>query len=447
MTKTVSEQRTHNYLKQIKGSFIFKGLAVVASLVSIPLMIRYLGQEQYGIWSTLLSVMSWVVFFDLGIGNGLRNKVAEALANNNTVEASSYISSGYTLIGLISLCLFIIAATATFYIPWRTVFNTTNIDEATLRNTVFVSAFFITLNFWISLINQVLNAVQKTSVIVFGQFISNTVALSFVFTLTQLMYPSLYYLALAYGTSLIISNVTLTLWFYNKRRELLPKLTLNSQHIRPIMSLGLQFFIIQLACLVIFTTDKMLITQFFGSQYVTQYDVVFKLFGIITLVYSLISAPLWSSYTDAYHREDFSWVKRILTKQLQIFGVIFLCVVIMIPLAKPTILLWIGNDLQIPISLIISMGGFVLLSTWNNIFGSILGGINKIRLGSFYTIVTAAVNIPLCYLFAIKLNFGIAGIILGTIASIGISAIISPLQVYYFIYTKQNNKFLSGLLR
>jgi O-antigen/teichoic acid export membrane protein len=430
MAKTVSEQRTHNYLKQIRGSFIFKGLAVVASLVSIPLMIRYLGQEQYGIWSTLLSVMSWIVFFDLGIGNGLRNKVTEALANDNTVEASSYISSGYTLIGLISLCLFIIAATATFYIPWRTVFNTTNIDEATLRNTVFVSVFFITLNFWISLINQVLNAMQKTSVIVFGQFISNTVALIFVFTLTQLMYPSLYYLAIAYGTSLITSNITLSLWFYSKHHNLSPKLSLNSQHIRPIMSLGLQFFIIQLACLVIFTTDKMLITQIFGAQYVTQYDVVFKLFGVITLIYSLIAAPLWSSYTDAYQKKDFAWLRNILKKQLQLFIIIFLFVIGVIFVTKPIIRFWIDDDLELSMPFIYSMGGFILISVWSNIFAFFVNGLGKIKLQLYTSIIAMVINFPLAIYFTKQLGFGIEGIMFATCISLSIFALAGPVQTY-----------------
>jgi len=80
MSEAVSKERTHNYVRQIKGAVVYKAVAMAASFLAIPLMIRYLGQEQFGVWSTLLTVMSWIVFFDLGVGNGLRNKVAEALA-------------------------------------------------------------------------------------------------------------------------------------------------------------------------------------------------------------------------------------------------------------------------------------------------------------------------------------------------------------------------------
>src|SRR6266516_5422311 len=133
LSRDVSKERTHNYIRQIKGSIVFKGLAVAISFFAVPLMIRYLGQEQFGVWSTLLSVMSWIVFFDLGLGNGLRNKLAESIAKNEKAEASSYISSAYTLIGLISIASFAVMAVITFMIPWQRVFNTHSVTEATLR--------------------------------------------------------------------------------------------------------------------------------------------------------------------------------------------------------------------------------------------------------------------------------------------------------------------------
>ena len=73
---------------------------------------------------------------------------------------------------------------------------------------------------------------------------------------------------------------------------------------KSITSLGFQFFIIQIAVIVIFTTDKILITQLFGPEYVASYDVVFKLFSIITIAHGILMAPLWSAYSDAYHRND-----------------------------------------------------------------------------------------------------------------------------------------------
>ena len=55
---------------------------MLISLLLVPLTIDYLNPTQYGIWITLMSVIAWFNFFDIGLGNGLRNKFATAKAEN-----------------------------------------------------------------------------------------------------------------------------------------------------------------------------------------------------------------------------------------------------------------------------------------------------------------------------------------------------------------------------
>lgn len=87
MSNNISRKRTENYIGQLKASLIYKALAIIASFLAVPLMIGHLGREQFSIWSTILSVMSWIVFFDLGLGNGLRNQITIAVAKNDYSEA------------------------------------------------------------------------------------------------------------------------------------------------------------------------------------------------------------------------------------------------------------------------------------------------------------------------------------------------------------------------
>ena len=154
-----------------------------------------------------------------------------------------------------------------------------------------------------------------------------------------------------------------------------------------------------------------------------------------------------SAYTDAYYRADIAWITKTLRHQLWLFVLVCIGVILLVLMAKPVIALWVGKEVVVSTPLVVAMGAFALISVWNNVFGAILGGINKIRLGSMYTVLTAVINIPISYFFAVILQYGSTGIIMGTIASIFISALISPIQVYYFIYTNQSNKFLSRVLR
>ena len=437
MHKEVSQARTTNYLRQVKGAVVFKGLAVLASFLAIPLMIGYLGQEQYGVWSTLLSIMSWVVFFDLGVGNGLRNKLAEALAKNQTSAAAGYVSSGYSLIGVLSLLVFVIMAFVVFFIPWQRVFNTQTPSNEMLRNAVLSASFFVLLNFWLGLINQLLSAVQKTSVSVLGQLISNVTSLVLILVLNQTTSASLLNLVIAYGVSMVLGNVVLSLWFFSKRQELRPKKSFNRQYIQPLLSVGVQFFIVQIAVLVIFTTDKILITQLFGPQYVTQYDVVFKLFSIITILHGLLTAPLWSAYTDAYHRADFNWIRDALRKQLLLFMGIMLATITLILMAKPIIGWWIGNEVAVSSWLVISMGAFILVSTWSNIFAYLLNGIGEIKAQLFTAVIAMLINIPLSILLVKYFDFGVHGVVWATCLSLSIFAIVGPLQVMSILVVKK----------
>ena len=433
MADTVSIERTRNYLLQIKGSVVFKSLAVLASFLALPLMIRYLGQERFGVWSTLLSLMSWVVFFDLGISNGLRNKVAESLAKNEQGEAASYVASGYSLIGVFAIFLFAIGMIVSFFVPWQAVFNTHLIPEPTLRLAVQIAIFFIVLNFWIGLISALLGAVQKTSLITLGQFIFNLLALFVVLVLAQTTNASIIYMTIGYGVSIVSANIVLSLWFYKQYPELRPKPYWDKQHIDPILSLGLQFFSIQLAVLVIYTTDKILITQIFGPQYVTQYEVIFKYFSVITIMYSFISAPLWSAYTDAYHRGDLHWIKSMLNKQLKIFGGIVVAVIGMMLLAKPVIAVWIGHDVEVSLSLVTAMGIFVLISIWNNVYAMFVNGTGKIKPQLYTAIIAMLLNVPLALFFTKFFVFGLSGIVLAMSVSLLIAAIVLPIQVHSMI--------------
>lgn len=427
----MSENRTRNYFKQLKGSLVFKLLAIGSSFLIIPLMIKYLGNEQYGIWSTLLSIVSWIVLFDIGIGNGLRNKISESFAKDNKKEAQNYISTAYVMIGAISISLLIIFLVSSSFIPWQSVFNTSILPNSELKSIVNITVCFLFINFWLSLINQVFNGLQKTSIVVFNQFLSNAFALFSVYILYKYFESSLFKLAFVYGLSLIASSVLLSIWFYAKNCELLPKIqNYRKNYAKSITSLGFQFFIIQIAVVVIFTTDKILITQLFGPEHVSSYDVVFKLFSAITIAHSLILAPLWSAYSDAYYRNDIEWIKKTIKNQLNIYVLIIFLTISLVFLAQPIISLWIGKDFIIDKMLIVAMAVFVLVSAWNNIFAYFINAINQLNIQIRTSIIAIFVNIPLSIFLVKYFELGVYGVIYSTCISLSLFSIFGSLQVF-----------------
>ena len=91
--KGISEKNTIIY-KNVIGAFAVKGASLILSLFTMPAYMRFFEDEQIlGVWFTLLSVLSWILNFDLGIGNGLRNNLTSALAMGDRNAAKEYISS------------------------------------------------------------------------------------------------------------------------------------------------------------------------------------------------------------------------------------------------------------------------------------------------------------------------------------------------------------------
>jgi len=197
-----------------------------------------------------------------------------------------------------------------------------------------------------------------------------------------------------------------------------------------LLGVGSQFLIIQIAMLVIFTTDKILITQLIGPTSVTAYDVVFKLFGIITFLHGLICFPLWSAYADAYHRNDMAWIKNMLNKQLKIFIVFWFAVAALIFLTKPIIAIWIGPNIEFADSLALMMGIYVLIAAWLNIFTMFVNGIGAIKPQLYTMIFGMVMNIPLSFYFVRYMDMGVSGIVIGTIFSLLLAAIIVPIQSF-----------------
>ena len=76
----------HLLKKNISLLFTLKGASFLVSFLMVPLLLNYLDNEQYGIWLVLSSIVGWVTFFDLGIGNVIRNELGKAWSNKNYIS-------------------------------------------------------------------------------------------------------------------------------------------------------------------------------------------------------------------------------------------------------------------------------------------------------------------------------------------------------------------------
>ena len=438
--------RSSNVNKQIGLSFVFKIAAIACNFLLVPITLKYLGQEQYGVWMTVLSILSWISFFDLGLGNGMRNKVSEALAKNEMVILREYISSTYIAIGCIVLVAYCFLLIFSSGINWQRVLNVYAMDNRQLQEIMLLSAFVLFFNFLLSLINQVINAYQMSSLITVNQLLANGLALMLTYILILTIPSSLFMVAFCYGFSVIMANFLISWKFYNRHSEAKPAFRFFCWHkVRSITGLSIKFFIIQLAALVFFAKDNIIIAQILGPSHVTTYSITFKLFSIITFAHGIILGPLWSAFTDAYVKEDFLWIKHTVKKMnllMLLIGISVFCLC----LASPVILhYWLGSSYEELEGLLIwLMGLFVIISAWNNTYAIFLNGIGKLKLSFYLTPIITILNIPLS-IYMTDLH-GLNGMVVATILCMVPAAILQPIQYGVIVRKiKINNRNLNKL--
>ena len=426
--------RSQNYLRQVKGGALYKIGAIGMTFLVMPIMIKYLGVEQFGVWTTMLTLITWVMLFDLGIGNGLKNRVSESLAQDNLEQVRGYISTAYGLIGVISLALFVLFSVIGNWLSWQVIFNTQSIVEEDLKNSVLALSFFIFLNFWIGLVNQIYHGLQKTSFVVLGQFLSNSFALVLVVLLSLFSDSSIFFMVCAYGLSVVLANFILTAYVLKIDKKLLPSARcFDRNKIKPLLSLGMKFFVIQIAALVIFTSDKILITQLLGPQYVTPYEVVFKLFSVITIAHGLILLPLWPAYSDAYQRGDLDWINKKIWQQTKISMALVLAALLMASLGPRIVDLWVGGEVVASKTLYYLFAVFIVVSVWSNVFAYFVNATNELGAQLYTSVLAAIINVPLSIYFVTELGLKLEGVILATIISLSIFAVVGPIQVFRIV--------------
>jgi O-antigen/teichoic acid export membrane protein len=84
---------------------IARAVQVGSSLITVPLTLKYLGNERFGLWMTISSVLAMAAFADFGIGNGVLNTVAKAFGRDDKEAIRKAVSSGFAVLNTIAVLL------------------------------------------------------------------------------------------------------------------------------------------------------------------------------------------------------------------------------------------------------------------------------------------------------------------------------------------------------
>lgn len=428
-------ERSIKAKKNIIFLFLIRGLGIVINLALIPFTINLLDDYRYGVWITIFNMLSWIQIFDIGIGNGLRNKFSEAIAKKNFKEAQEYVSTGYIIMGAITLSLIILFIFPWLLIDWAYVFNVRT--ELSKEITLLIGLTFIltAIQFSLKLVTTLLMADHKPALSAFIFTFSNIIILLVFLLFKSKITGSLITIGAIYSTvPLVVLVISSVILFNGKYKTIRPKIKFfDVKKVKKLFNLGIQFFVIQVAVLVIFQTDSLIISHTLSPEDVTPYNIVFRYFGIVTMIAGIVMTPFWSAFTEANAKGDYIWIKDIIIKQIKFLIPASTLIILLLLIAPLLIPIWLGKQIDLSLTLLTGMAIYAFISIWNNIFSFFLNGISRTKIQMITSVVGMLINIPLSVYFA-KL-FGVGGVIMATIISLSFFAVFGALETFKYLRT------------
>lgn len=425
-----ADSRSVKMYKNTIAMIGIRGLSMLISLISAPIMLHHVDRADYGVLLTLTSIVSWVGLMDVGLGNGLRNKLPEYLANEDFRSVRKVVSSCYATLAIYVGILITFFLLISPFVNWLSVLNSPTSDAGEIRglaNMVFV-AFCI--QFLLGLMNSILFAYQMPAFQSLFTFVGQVLSLIALFfqvyvfdvtsvfqigTINCLMTPLVLFLG--------------SIWlFRTKLKDIAPSFSyVEFKSVGGILSLGLKFFVLQMITIVLFQANSIIIAKVVSPGAVVEYNLAFKYISLLTMIFNIAIAPVWSATTDAYVRKDLAWIKKTLSQSRKICLVTIVVGLVMLVASKVVYSLWLGKGV-IDISyhttgLILFYISFEMLY---KVYGTIINGTGKVFAQMVITGGIAIIYIPMA-IFLGKL-FGLPGVLVSNVIVFVLNYVWSKIQ-------------------
>ena len=434
----MQQKSSRNLVSNIVQVGLYKLFNVLLGFAMVALVVDYLDTYKYGVWVTLTSISAWFSFFDIGLGNGLRNKFAEAKAKNNILDARVYVSTAYVVIGGIVLLLLGLYFAISFLLDWNLILNVhqDKINEVELSRVALVVFVFFIIRFFSSLITSMLLGDQRASLVSFLDFLGKLLVYCLLWVIVYMKIESFALFALVVSAvPILLLTVFTIVMFQGRYREVSPSFQLFETKVaRSLLNLGAKFFVIQIAFFLLYQTNYFIITHLINPAEVTTYDVAFRLFTAFTMGFSVVMTPMWSAFTDAWHKSEFTWVNKTVNRLIQLWFLFILASAGVLYFVDDIYSFWLKGKVEIPFVISLLMAIVVLLNLWNTIFSTFLNGIGKLKLQLYFSIISALINVPLAIWLGRR--YGIEGLLMANLIIGFVGAIVYFIQ-YRKIVTQQ----------
>lgn len=405
--------RTSLIKKNVLASFFIKAWTALVQLLLVPLTLSCLGVYENGVWLTIGSILLWIDNLDIGLGNGLRNKLAIYMARDDINKAREMVSSTFAMLVIIIIPSAILMIVGELFTDNYHLLNVDHSKVPQLDIILLVTTILVCMTFVFKFLGNFYMGLQLPAINNLIGCLGNTLILLGTFIVYKSGCHSMLLIALVNtGAPLLVYLICYPITFAGRYKMLSPSLRfVTVSAIRELFSLGIKFFLLQIPAIILFFTSNILISHLFSPSMVTPYQIAHRYFTVTMTLFTIICVPYWTATTDAYERKDFSWIKKANKTLNKIMLFILVIIAVMTILSESVYHIWIQEKAYIPfsITLISAVYQFVILLSMRYSF--VLNGIGALHLQLVFTMVAAIMYLPLA-IFVGKTTHNINGLLI-----------------------------------
>jgi O-antigen/teichoic acid export membrane protein len=421
-------------VRNIIYGFGIRVLGIILQFLLVKISLNFVSPDYYGLWLTISTMVLWLGLFDLGLTNGLRNKISEKISINAMEEIGGLLRLSYRFLLFLTAGVFITGIALIFIVDWPSVIDIPKKISRTELLWVFVLpliCFCVNLylkpifalhyslhNSYVESFSTTLASVLSLLLLLIGYMMdnaSNIIWLAFSFSVPQ---------------TLVTAGITWNTFRKSPQYFQRQENRQNSMKFREISGLSLKYFFIQVSATVV---------HYYGNTLVTEYNLVVRYFSLPMIVFSIIINPFWNIVAEKVHARETEQLKMVFRKVRTILFLMLAALLLMILVSPIFFNFWVGESVSIQLSLIISYSFFTIISLVGSFYTLFINGSGNLKIQTITSVISSALYLPVMIFFITRFNFGLEQMVLFSTIWLALLLPVKYYQVAQIVHPK--NKF------
>lgn len=343
-----------NILKNTGAGIISKFSNTAIRLLQVPLLIYFLGVTDFGRWTVLYTIPSWLAFTNLGFGSAGANQMSMFIAEGGLKDARKVFSTTIAIITFIVVAGSLLVLLIAPFISWELFLKT----DVTRHNEIYLSVIWMSITVFISFYNEaflgIFRAAHKAH---YGVLLSsmlpwfNLLGMFIIFQFTT----RFDYIAL----SLLFTNVIFLVIYAIAGSKTMPELSFSFKLIQPnslkyLFRKGFAFQAFPVGNALVIQGNIIIVQFILGPVAVATYSTAKTLVNTVRQVLDIIAQASWPELSHLFGAKDMNRAA-FLHRKIVSFSILFsiLGVLFLTIFGQPIYSLWIGKSIQLPFHLLL----------------------------------------------------------------------------------------------